>query len=449
MLSSAKPPRRILLRTIAVIIALLAVVAALIAGVLAPYYLSTDIAQTSLLTLTALVTFAVIAWLGLRLCAALWRTNRPARLAAMTSGVLTVAFLIALYLLILRPTPPRYTDVIPADHAKSWRLSTGSVISYQEFLPPAGMAVKPDPIVFIHGGPGARFAPFDSEAYGSFAADGFRVYLYDQAGSGASALLPHIRDYSIARSVEDLEAIRLQLHAEQMILIGHSWGSMLAAHYMAKYPTRVSKVVFNSPGALAHYEGASADMSRTDLGPQVTSLPPLRLLAGLLLMEKNPDAAEQLLPQREAQEMTGPFLMEVTRYGKTLVCKGDSAKLPQVIAGIKDQPDNPGFNGYVSDRYLEEASTARADPRAALRGNRTPAILLYGECNYLAWQGSVDYRNTFANLKIFYIPKAGHYIQFEQPELMGKVIRNFLLDQADAIPPYTRDADPRSPINQT
>jgi pimeloyl-ACP methyl ester carboxylesterase len=96
---------------------------------------------------------------------------------------------------------------------------------------------------------------------------------------------------------------------------------------------------------------------------------------------------------------------------------------------------------------LEEASTARADPRAALRGNRTPAILLYGECNYLAWQGSVDYRNTFANLKIFYIPKAGHYIQFEQPELMGKVIRNFLLDQADAIPPYTRDADPRSPIN--
>src|ERR1700722_4705055 len=128
MMSSAKPPRRILLRTIAVIIALLAVVAALIAGVLAPYYLSTHIAQTSLLTLTALVTFAIIVWLGMRLSAALWRTNRPARLAAMTSGVLTAAFLSALYLLILRPTPPRYTDVIPADHAKSWRLSTDRIL---------------------------------------------------------------------------------------------------------------------------------------------------------------------------------------------------------------------------------------------------------------------------------------------------------------------------------
>jgi pimeloyl-ACP methyl ester carboxylesterase len=443
MPSSAKPSRRILRRTVAVIIVLLAILSAFVAAVLAPYYLSVHIAQTSLLTLAALVTFGLIAWLGMHLGAALWRTNRLARLAAMTSGVLTLVFFIALYLLILRPVPPRYTDVIPADNAKSWRLPTGSIISYQEFLPPSGVAEKPEPVVFIHGGPGARFAPFDSDAYGSLAADGFRVYLYDQAGSGASALLPHIKDYSIARSVEDLEAIRLELHAEQMILIGHSWGSMLAAHYMAKYPTHVSKVVFNSPGALANYEGASVDMSRTDVGPRVTSLPPLRLLAGLLLMEKNPDAAEQLLPQREAEEMTGPFLMEVTRFGKTLVCKGDSAKIPALIAGIKDQPDNPGFNGYVSDLLLEEASTTQADPRAALRGNKTPAILLYGECNYLAWNGAVDYRKTYANLKIFYIPKAGHYIQFEQPELMKKVIRNFLLDQPDAIPPYTNDADPR------
>jgi pimeloyl-ACP methyl ester carboxylesterase len=99
----------------------------------------------------------------------------------------------------------------------------------------------------------------------------------------------------------------------------------------------------------------------------------------------------------------------------------------------------------VSDLLLEEASTTQADPRAALRGNQTPAILLYGECNYLAWNGAVDYRKTYANLKIFYIPKAGHYIQFEQPELMKKVIRNFLLDQPDAIPPYTNDADPRLP----
>jgi pimeloyl-ACP methyl ester carboxylesterase len=273
----------------------------------------------------------------MRLGAALWRTNGPALFAIMSAGALTVVFLIALYTLILRPTPPRHTEVIPAENAKYWHLPTGLTISYQEFLPPSDIAVKPDPIVFLHGGPGLRFAPFDSDIYGKFTADGFRVYLFDQAGSGASAFLTHIREYTI---------IRNQLHAERMILIGHSWGSTLAASYIAKYPS---------------------------------------------------------------------------------------------------QTDNPGLNPYVMEGLIGQTSDSRADPHTALQGNKTAAILLVGECNYIPWRAALDNRRTFANLKIFYFPNAGHYIQFEQPELMTKVIRHFLLDQPDAIPPYSADSDP-SPL---
>lgn len=77
MPSSAKPSRRILLRTVAVIIVLLAILAAFVAAVLAPYYLSVHIAQTSLLTLAALVTFGLIAWLGMHLGARATRTSYP------------------------------------------------------------------------------------------------------------------------------------------------------------------------------------------------------------------------------------------------------------------------------------------------------------------------------------------------------------------------------------
>jgi hypothetical protein len=48
------------------------------------------------------------------------------------------------------------------------------------------------------------------------------------------------------------------------------------------------------------------------------------------------------------------------------------------------------------------------------------------------------------NLKTYYIPHAGHYIQFEQPELMRRIMAAFLLDRPDVIPPYTSDADPRT-----
>ena len=96
---------------------------------------------------------------------------------------------------------------------------------------------------------------------------------------------------------------------------------------------------------------------------------------------------------------------------------------------------------------MDQTLSAHGDPHTALRGNPTPAILLFGECDFIPWEVAVDYGRTFANLKIFYIPHAGHYIQFEQPELMSKVIRSFLLDQPDAIPPYTSDANPRPPAN--
>ena len=93
---------------------------------------------------------------------------------------------------------------------------------------------------------------------------------------------------------------------------------------------------------------------------------------------------------------------------------------------------------------IPDTEHAESDPHTALRENHTPAILLYPECNYLSWSGTVDYRKTVPNLKIYYIPKAGHYIQFEQPDVLKRVILAFLLDQPDALSPYTSDADPRA-----
>ena len=127
----------------------------------------------------------------------------------------------------------------------------------------------------------------------------------------------------------------------------------------------------------------------------------------------------------------------------TVVCSGDHNKLPQDLIGALDGHENPGVNPYVLQEVVPNTEHAEGDPHAALRANRTPAILLYPECNYLSWKGAIDYRRTLPSLKIVYIPRAGHYIQFEQPELLKHVILSFLLDQPDAIPPYAGDADPR------
>lgn len=425
-------------RVAAVLILIIAVAAALAAGLLTPYFLAARTANILLLTISAVVSFALLASAGTKLALSCWGTNRR-RVTATITGLLTIIFLGWLYVGVIRPSGSQFAQAIPYTNTKYWQLPTGSVIAYSEYDPPQGVAVKPEAIVYLHGGPGVRQAPFDQEIYGSFAASGFRVFLYDQAGSGLSGFLPHLRDYTVARSVADLEAVRQKIGVEKMILIGHSWGSTLAASYMARFPTHVAKAVFHSPGKIWKLEVEDYDFSRTDVGRQ--GLPGMRLLAALFLRDRNPDAAEKLVPQLESETLVVPSFRQTLG---TVVCKGNFDKLPSDLIRALDGHENPGVNPYVLQEVIPDTEHAEGDPHAALRENHTPAILLYPECNYLSWSGAVDYRKTLPNLKIYYIPKAGHYIQFEQPELLKRVILTFLLDQPDALFPYTSDADPRT-----
>jgi pimeloyl-ACP methyl ester carboxylesterase len=424
-------------RVAAVLISLAAIATSLAAGLLTPYSLAARTANIPLLTISAVASFALLTWVGTKLALFCWRTDRR-RLAATLTALLTIFFLAWLYVWVLRPSGAHFAKAVPYANTKYWQLPTGSVIAYSEYDPPQGVSVKPEAILYLHGGPGVRQAPFDQDIYGNFAANGFRVFLYDQAGSGLSGFLPHLRDYTVARFVSDLEAIRQKIGVEKMILIGHSWGSTLAVSYMAKFPTHVSKVVLHSPGEIWRLESEDYDFFRTDVGRQ--GLPGLRLLAALFLRDRNPEAAEKLVTQLESE------ILVVSSFRQTLgtvVCKGNSNKLPNDLISALDGHENPGVNPYVLQELIPDTEHADGDPHAALRENHTPAILLYPECNYLSWSGAVDYRKTLPNLKIYYIQKAGHYIQFEQPELLKHVILSFLLDQSEAISPYTSDADPR------
>ena len=86
-------------------------------------------------------------------------------------------------------------------------------------------------LVLVHGGPGAyQVAHFTEHRdwYDRLASLGLDVYLYDQVGSGLSPRLADPRRYTVARHVADLEAIRVAIGAERMILLGDSWGATLS-----------------------------------------------------------------------------------------------------------------------------------------------------------------------------------------------------------------------------
>ena len=423
-------------RRLSGLVLLLAVVmAAPAAGITVFYFLAAWTASIPLLAIAGLCAMAGLAWCGAWLDGRIWPVKSLTRFAGWTSGLLTLASAIALFFAVFRPTPVPHYEPLAAlasyrPGTRYWNLPTGSRIGYWEYQPPPGVAVRAEPIICLHGGPGGFTAPWEITLCKAFAADGFRVYLFDQAGSGTSSDLP-VGDYSVARSVADLEAIRKEVGASKVILIGHSWGSTLAANYIAAHPENVTKVVFHSPGRIWNWEMMNFDYSPTaGRGP---ALPlPLRFIVAVKLFGRNPKAAENLVSQREIGAMFAKF----SDLGD-FVCKGDTDKIPH-------GPIPPELNSYPLFAAYRDTELQSGEPYSRLRHNKTQAILAYAECDYLSWKEIVfDYRNEFDNLKVYYFPRAGHFIQLSQPELLTNVVRAFLLDAPDVIPPVIGDADPR------
>ena len=96
------------------------------------------------------------------------------------------------------------------------------------------------PVIVLHGGPVAGETYM--RPYVGLATDR-RVVLYDQSGCGASASPTDLSRYTPDRYVTELEALRAALGFDRVVLLGHSWGGMLAPAYAAAHPDRVAALV--------------------------------------------------------------------------------------------------------------------------------------------------------------------------------------------------------------
>jgi pimeloyl-ACP methyl ester carboxylesterase len=99
------------------------------------------------------------------------------------------------------------------------------------------------PLVCHPGGPG-----FSSLYLGDLAGlgDRFELILVDPRGTAATPRPPDSDAYAIADYVDDLEELRAGLGLEQLNLLGHSHGGVVAMAYAAAHPGRLRRLVLAS-----------------------------------------------------------------------------------------------------------------------------------------------------------------------------------------------------------
>lgn len=298
-----------------------------------------------------------------------------------------------------------------------WNLPTGSRIAYTQII--ANGPKQPYPIIFLQGGPGGPIYNANIKALSSLSDVGFDVYLYDQIGCGYSERLANIEEYTVDRHRHDLEAIVNIIGAEKVILIGQSWGSMLATEYIAFNATKVDKVIFTGPGYILPVNQSLHEIQAPDSlnlrSPQFTNKQGrdniyncrtrtvefcAKVFNVKLATDNEMDAFETILDH----EMS-----------KSTVCD------PSVIS---NQENNR--SGYYSMVKTVQSFKNTTDIRAKLKNCKIPALIMRGQCDGIKWGYVTEFLNLFDNNKLIIVPGAGHSITREQPELYIKYISEFL-----------------------
>jgi proline-specific peptidase len=261
------------------------------------------------------------------------------------------------------------------------------------------------PVLVCHpGGPGFSSTYF-SDLSGLW--ERFTLVLLNPRGTGASDRPKDKRAYDIDSYVADVEELRQHLGTNQIRLLGHSHGGVVAQAYAATYPDRVSRLVLAS--TLARF-GQEQDAAMR-AGMEKRSGQPWAQDAFAAL------EAEQAGKFETEQELSELVLREYPLY---------FAHYGEVEAGYVDTLRTEVINADALKLFNEETMTT-FDLRGMLPSIKAPTLVITGDEDFIC--GPVCADDICAGIpgaRKVIVGDSGHMVFVEQPQVFHDEVADFL-----------------------
>ncbi|MFZ4521960.1 MAG: alpha/beta fold hydrolase [Bacteroidales bacterium] len=319
-------------------------------------------------------------------------------------------------LLVFYPRSYPVPSMQPRKSNLFWTLSTGSRIAYT-FIPAKGIKTA-YPVIYLHGGPGGFITDATVDRFIPVAEQGFDVCLYDQIGSGHSERLENINEYTVSRHVRDLDEIIKNIGSTKVILIGQSWGAILACLYVVDHPDKVERMIFTCPGPIY------------PIRKELKSIVP-------------PDSLQMRKPifsNRQANEKTENLRSKAVFlwakiFGRKLASDKEMDDFQTLLSNETNKSTvcdtsksvkAKGGGGYYVEIMTISDLFSLPDPRPRLKNCQIPLFIMKGQCDSQLWGWTTEYLELFPHHKMVVIPNAGHSVSIEQPALYMKTLLEFL-----------------------
>jgi proline iminopeptidase len=270
---------------------------------------------------------------------------------------------------------------------------------------------KAQAVVFIHGGPGANSLMFELTVQDAVAKKGFHVVAYDQRGStrspkGTSA------DYSFARATEDLDDLVSALGLVKPILLGHSFGGLIALHYLEKFPGKA--------------KGAVLVASPIDF-PQTYDTTLVQCASRYRMWGRFSDAqkVDSLRAKMFPGGLTGPLTYGDSEIGATIECQTKAMLYfpPMPTQGDVNFALQHGQNQQVQDVNIAVGSGFHANDDVghasfvSLLAKHTSEVVGIYSPSWDAMFSKTQLATIQANVRAWLtVANAGHFVFMDQPE---------------------------------
>lgn len=278
------------------------------------------------------------------------------------------------------------------------------------------MAVgKGQPLVILHGGPGAShdyFLPYLMPL-----ARKNRLIFIDERGSGKSEKLENTSTYTVENMVEDVEAVRQVLDLGKISLLGHSCGGVLAEAYALKYQENLSHLILCSTFHSASKMNEVLKKIKEKMTPE--------LRAQIEKMEK-----EGLYGHGKDYEK-GRYTAEYMK-----AAWGDGY-FPYLYNNHPDPNYDPVANGVMAwdlyremwgshGEYIIDGNLKSVEYANRLSSITVPTLVTVGDHDECAPSISQEIHQKITGSKLVIFPKSGHMTFVDQPTLFVSTLNAFL-----------------------
>jgi proline iminopeptidase len=261
------------------------------------------------------------------------------------------------------------------------------------------------PIVILSGGPGLE-VDYMIAAAEPISTTYQKIFL-EQRGTGRSRPAQLTKEnLSLKLMIDDLEALRVHLKQERLILLGHSWGGMYAMAYAAAHPDHIERMILvESGGPSLEFGSWVGDSIEARLRPEDIEAQQTFLDAE---HHATSNAARDTAAIKGMNAILPGYFFDrekAIEYGK-LFKDGSMHRDTQLIV-----------NGDLATHY---------SPGNGLMKLNRPVLIIQSHQDPMGDKTAEDIHALISSSSIRYLNRSGHFPWIEQPKAYAQMVQQFL-----------------------